>query len=204
MAANLCDTLEAGGLSVPTDIIITGYDAHLAALAHFPTITTIGGQSRLLGRKAVETLLVRLGETVTPTNKTLDLICGASCGCVDRAADDRTFLQVQAYVKKTLEDSERHEMKTTTNYIAKMSDIASLDDLIQAADQSAHVLDGFQTLDICLCEGWAGDVQAPEDYRSEGISCTGRAAIVQAHLAAVTEPCPVFHGASDSGTHDTA
>ena len=170
MAANLCDTLEAGGMYVPDDIRITGYDAHLAALAHFPTITTIGGQSRLLGRKAAEALLVRLGETVTPTNETLDLICGASCGCVDRAADDRTFLQVQAYVKKTLEDSELHEMKTTTNYIAKMSDIASLDDLIQAADLTAHVLDGFRTLDICLCEDWAGDVQAPEDYRSEGYS----------------------------------
>ncbi len=170
MAANLCDTLEVGGMNVPNDIRITGYDAHLAALAHFPTITTIGGQSRLLGRTAAEALLARLGETITPANGTLDLICGASCGCVDRAADDRTFLQVQAYVKKTLEDSELHEMKTTTNYIGKMSDIASLDDLIQAADLTAYVLDGFRTLDICLCEDWAGDVQAPEDYRSEGYS----------------------------------
>lgn len=100
MAANLCDTLEAGGMKIPDDIRITGYDAHLAALAHCPTITTIGGQSRLLGRISAEALLARLGETVTPTNETLDLICGASCGCVDRAADDRTFLQVQAYVKR--------------------------------------------------------------------------------------------------------
>ncbi len=170
MAANLCDTLEAGGLNVSADILITGYDAHLAALAHFPTITTIGGQSRVLGKAAAESLLARLGETVTPSGDSLDLILGASCGCVDRAADDRTFLQVQAYVKKTFEDSELHEMKTTTNYIAKMSDIASLDDLIQAADLTAHVLNGFRTLDLCLCEDWAGDVQTPEEYRSNGYS----------------------------------
>ena len=170
MAANLCDMLETGGMTVPDDIIITGYDAHLAALAHFPTITTIGGQSRLLGKTAAEALLAHLGETIIPSGDSLDLIFGASCGCVNRTADDRTFLQVQAYVKKTFEDSELHEMKTTTNYIAKMTDIESLDDLIDAADLTAHVLNGFRTLDICLCDDWAGDVHTPEDYRSKGYS----------------------------------
>ena len=171
MAANLCDTLEAGGMKIPDDIRITGYDAHLAALAHFPTITTIGGQSRLLGRTAAEALLARLGETVTPTNETLDLICGASCGCVDQIEDYRSsFKQVAQFVHRELEKNEVHDMQTTTNYIAKMSDIESLDDLIDAADRTAHILTGFQTLDICLCEDWAGDVQAPENYRGEGYS----------------------------------
>lgn len=171
MAIVLCDVLQEGGMHIPDDIRITGYDAHLAALAHFPTITTIGGQSRLLGRTAAEALLARLGETVTPTNETLDLICGASCGCVDQIEDYRSsFKQVEQFVHRELEKNEVHEMQTTTKYIAKMSDIESLDDLIDAADRTAHILTGFQTLDICLCEDWAGDVQRPEDYRSEGYS----------------------------------
>ena len=38
-------------------MIVTGYDAHIAALSHFPSITTIGGQSRTLGVLAAEKLL---------------------------------------------------------------------------------------------------------------------------------------------------
>lgn len=94
MAANLCDTLEAGGLSVPSDIIITGYDGHLSALAHFPTITTIDGQHSMLGKIATKRLLSRLGETVSHSEDTLDLILNASCGCAERTTDscNRSFL----------------------------------------------------------------------------------------------------------------
>lgn len=172
MAANLCDTLEAGGMKIPDDIRITGYDAHLAALAHFPSITTIGGQSRTLGILAAEKLLTMLGEQVVPSaDAGLHPVFGASCGCVDQMEDYRSSLkQVEQFVYRELEKSEVHDMQTTTNYIAKMSDIESLDDLIDAADRTAHIITGFQTLDICLCEDWVGDVQAPENYRSEGYS----------------------------------
>lgn len=172
MALVLCDVLQEGGMRIPADMIVTGYDAHIAALSHFPSITTIGGQSRTLGILAAEKLLTMLGEQVVPSaDAGLHPVFGASCGCVDQMEDYRSsFKQVEQFVHRELEKNEVHEMQTTTNYIAKMSDIESLDDLIDAADRTAHILTGFQTLDICLCEDWAGDVQAPEDYRSEGYS----------------------------------
>ncbi len=172
MAIALCDVLQDGGLSVPDDIIITGYDAHIAALSHFPSMTTIGGQSRTLGILAAEKLLKILGEEVTPSpDAGLYMVYGASCGCVDQMNDYRSsFLQVEQFVYRELEKDDVHEMQTTTNYIAAMSDIQSLDDLISAADQTAHILTGFQTLDISLCEDWAGDLQAPGEYRNEGYS----------------------------------
>ncbi len=172
MAIVLCDVLQEGGMHIPADMIVTGYDAHIAALSHFPSITTIGGQSRTLGILAAEKLLTMLGEQVVPSaDAGLHPVFGASCGCVDQMEDYRSsFKQVEQFVHRELEKNEVHEMQTTTNYIAKMSDIESLDDLIDAADRTAHILTGFQTLDICLCEDWVGDVQAPEDYRSEGYS----------------------------------
>ena len=170
MAIVLCDVLQEGGMHIPADMIVTGYDAHIAALSHFPSITTIGGQSRTLGILAAEKLLTMLGEQVVPSaDAGLHPVFGASCGCVDQMEDYRSsFKQVEQFVHRELEKDDVHEMQTTTNYIAKMSDIESLDDLIDAADRTAHILTGFQTLDICLCEDWAGDVQRPEDYRSEG------------------------------------
>lgn len=172
MAIVLCDVLHEGGMHIPADMIVTGYDAHITALSHFPSITTIGGQSRTLGILAAEKLLTMLGEQVVPSaDAGLHPVFGASCGCVDQMEDYRSsFKQVEQFVHRELEKDDVHEMQTTTNYIAKMSDIESLDDLIDAADRTAHILMGFQTLDICLCEDWAGDVQRPEDYRSEGYS----------------------------------
>ena len=172
MAIVLCDVLQEGGMHIPADMIVTGYDAHIVALSHFPSITTIGGQSRTLGILAAEKLLTMLGEQVVPSaDAGLHPVFGASCGCVDQMEDYRSsFKQVEQFVHRELEKDDVHEMQTTTNYIAKMSDIESLDDLIDAADRTAHILTGFQTLDICLCEDWAGDVQAPEDYRSVGYS----------------------------------
>ena len=170
MAMNLCDALIQGGLSVPHDIRVTGYDGHIGAMAHFPSVTTIGGQSRSLGILAAEKLLLILGEKLNATSDAgLKMVYQESCGCVDQAEDYRSSrLKVQQFVRNELEKTETHEMLTTTNYIAKMSDIQNIDDLIEAADQTAHILTGFQTLDICLCEDWAGDVQKPEEYRSEG------------------------------------
>lgn len=170
MAMNLCDALMQGGLSVPHDIRVTGYDGHISVMAHFPSVTTIGGQNRSLGILAAKKLLLVLGEKLTDTSDAgLKMIYQESCGCVDQAEDDRSSrLKVQQFVRNELEKTETHEMLTTTNYIAKMSDIQNLDDLIEAADQTAHILTGFQTLDICLCEDWTGDVQKPEEYRSEG------------------------------------
>jgi len=80
-----------------------------------------------------------LGEQVVPSaDAGLHPIFGASCGCVDQMEDYRSsFKQVEQFVHRELEKNEVHEMQTTTNYIAKMSDIESLDDLIDAADRTA-------------------------------------------------------------------
>lgn len=61
MAIALCDALQAGGISVPGDVAVTGYDGTMQALIHDPPVTTVKGCGQQAGRLAVENLLKQLG-----------------------------------------------------------------------------------------------------------------------------------------------
>ena len=49
MAIALCDALQAGGISVPGDVAVTGYDGTMQALIHDPPVTTVKGCGSRLG-----------------------------------------------------------------------------------------------------------------------------------------------------------
>ncbi len=43
MAVTLCSMLKNGGINVPDNVIVTGFDGHLCAMSNFPSVTTISG-----------------------------------------------------------------------------------------------------------------------------------------------------------------
>ena len=53
-------TLTAAGLRVPADISVTGFDDSLAARTTLPQLTTVRQPLRMMGMKAVESLLARI------------------------------------------------------------------------------------------------------------------------------------------------
>ena len=170
MAVSLCDTLIEGGMSVPEDIIITGYDAHIVALSHFPSITTVSGQSRETGRLATEKLLAMIGAAEFGDKKIqLKTEFGASCGCRSLHDDyKQAALQIQTYISNEYRKTEMLEMQTNTSYIAEMAEAQSLDELVSAIDRTAHIITDFRSIDICLCSDWAGNLKKPDIYRNEG------------------------------------
>ncbi len=172
MAVSLCDTLAAGGMSVPEDILVTGYDAHIEALLHFPSITTVGGQSKEAGRLAFEKLFSMIeGKSLTNETIRLKIIYGASCGCVDKVENYRQAAeQVQTYIRSESHKAEMLEMQTNTSFIASMSEAQSLEELMRAADNTAHIITEHTSINICICSDWKGDLSYPEAYRSEGYS----------------------------------
>lgn len=83
MAMETCTQLELRGLSVPEDIIVTGYDCILPAQRFVPSITSVNHEWNTMGRKAFNSLINMIGggkipgKTLLPTR----FVSRRSCGC---------------------------------------------------------------------------------------------------------------------------
>jgi len=94
MAVGVIYALNARGLRVPDDIVVTGFDDITLTRYFKPSLTTIRQSGSLLGEVAVDTLVATLDAShdiertiVLPT----ELVVRGSCGCVD-ASEPRLTL----------------------------------------------------------------------------------------------------------------
>lgn len=164
MAVSLCDTLRNGGISVPEDIIITGYDGHLSALSHFPAITTVCGGTKELGIRGTEKLLSMLG--ISPIHNEgsgLHIIFGSSCGCVERFQSYKeAALLVEKNISNEAEASELLDMRIHSDYITKTCSVQDLSDLTATIDETAHSLKGYKSMYWCILPDWDSSPEQPE------------------------------------------
>lgn len=81
-AAALCDALTAGGIAVPEQIRITGYDSTEEANAHIPSLTTFAPDTEQLGSAAAARLLALIRHRKPDAGELTGghLVCGESCG----------------------------------------------------------------------------------------------------------------------------
>ena len=172
MAVSLCDTLKKGGISVPDDVVLTGFDGNISAMSNFPSITTVSGGMEALGRTGAAKLIEKIGGTAPlPADHGMRILYGASCGCVERMEDYRTAaLQVQAHIRHEEKNAERLEMCINADIITKTSCVRSLEELTALIDQSAYIIKDYRSLHLCLCADWEGDPAHPESCRANGYS----------------------------------
>ena len=170
MAVALCETLKAGGISIPEDIIVTGYDGHISALSNFPSITTVGGGISSLGTRGTVRLLELMGmDAGTHENSEMHILYGASCGCAERITDYQSAAaKVQEHIRQEAEANELLEMRINSDIITRAATVGSFAELMQIFDRNAHIIKGFRSLHLCLCHDWEGDLNAPDSYRTAG------------------------------------
>jgi LacI family transcriptional regulator len=84
MAIGTVRELIAGGLRVPADIAVVGFDDIYPGILLSPPLTTVHQPMRLLGERACSRLLARIADPSLPQRVELlptELIVRASCGC---------------------------------------------------------------------------------------------------------------------------
>ena len=87
-AVGVIYALNAGGLDVPGDVLVTGFDDITLTRYFNPSLTTIRQSGGMLGAVAVDSLIAMLDHPdVTPPSVVLPtaLVLRASCGCVEEA-----------------------------------------------------------------------------------------------------------------------
>ncbi|MCD2500028.1 LacI family DNA-binding transcriptional regulator [Microbacterium nymphoidis] len=85
IAIALIERLERRGISVPGDVIVTGFDGILASRVLHPTLTTVRQPMAEMGRAAAR-ILIEEAEQRSGTGHTVilptTLMLGESCGCI--------------------------------------------------------------------------------------------------------------------------
>ncbi|MBR4628007.1 MAG: substrate-binding domain-containing protein [Ruminococcus sp.] len=169
MAVALCDALAERGISVPEDIIVTGYDGFNESRLHVPAVTTYQTSQETLGRRA----MCRLFEAMT--GRTSEPLCTErgvllrreSCGCNSNSetisAKDLGIIADEGILDCTVSAS-FYEAATLNDFTMRMFEMQ-----YKFMDSSRF---GTERLFLCLCDDWDAVMQTSSgrEYRTEGYS----------------------------------
>lgn len=171
MAISLCETLINNGIRVPEDIAVTGFDGTIHATINEPSITTLSGAEQISGIKSV----IKIHEIITSKKCSskaffdFSIEEGQSCGCRTKNASyqSKSFLRnKELFIRENM----YQEIYKTSNFMGKLSDKDSIESLISTVDEHAYMLHKWETINMCLCTDWLGNMDMQNEYRTKGYS----------------------------------
>jgi LacI family transcriptional regulator len=99
MAIGMLRALTAGGVRVPEEVAVVGFDDIAVGSLYEPTLTTVYQPMRLLGERACARLLDRIADPdLSPAVELLptELVLRASCGCAGTSGTRQPVLSLRA------------------------------------------------------------------------------------------------------------
>lgn len=171
MAIALCETLINNGIRVPEDIAVTGFDGTIHAAINEPSITTLVGSEQISGIKSV----IKIHELITKKKCSAKVILdfsieeGQSCGCRTKNSSyqNPSFLRnKELFIRENL----YQELYKTANFMGKLSDKNTIESLINTVNEHTYMLHKWETINICLCTDWLGNIDLQNEYRTKGYS----------------------------------
>lgn len=174
MAIHLCKTLIAGGVRVPEDIRISGYDGTWDAQFNDPGISTYISDYKKLGGECVCRILKLItGEdTECIMRHSEKYLSNQSCGCMMPQLDKST---ANMFGNLYVEDlDERYLDNHPQSYLTACQ---NLDEFVNALFKLTYTFFDTKHFDserfcLCLCDDWFGTNTENGDviYRTEGYS----------------------------------
>lgn len=170
MAIALCDTLAEHGISVPNDLLVTGYDRSLEGKIHSPSITSYSTSWHQLGKNAMAALYTKMTNESVPTdNENFGVLsCRESCGCSNDHAERERY----TFDFRRLEDN-----YTDSNLSTQLLTSENLRSFIRKTYHMTYVFlkpeqCGREQFSLCLCEDWDETVMDGyiRVYRTQGYS----------------------------------
>ena len=161
MALQLCHSLISGGINVPDDIAVGGFDGNPDAYKYQPTLTTLC-DSYL---QAAADSVCRIHELISGSNTTARLTFparlrkGTSCGC-------KTGISAE-YCKKNniLGDSFMRGIYLHSNYTSMMNDVNTVRECALVLAQNIYLLASDSDFYVCLCSDALSVSDETDEYR---------------------------------------
>lgn len=157
MAYGLCDTLTAAGISIPSQITVTGYDYSEGRIYHYPLLTTYRRNRRQTGARAVSILFS--GEIV-PSAGEDRFVCGNTCTCgVDSVQLSEEIHHARIGQYHTI-------MNSVAQFTSRLTLCRTLAEYTAVLREFRYLLHGASQLCLCLEKAWNN-----VDYSGETLLC---------------------------------
>lgn len=167
MAVELCNCLVNNGISVPDDVMISGYDATREAADNTPSITTLFPQNFNLGVDAVCKIHEKL-TGIYPVTVEMSkgfIITGQSCGCGE---DFRKMLKKrQSYNENIRDFQKRYDESDMAEAVLEVS---NFEELLRKINKYTDLLNELDIFMLCMCDKWDDLDEQEENYICEGYS----------------------------------
>jgi len=169
MAVSLCNSLREHGISVPDDIIVTGYDGNMVSQLQETSITTVFGHERNASSLAISLLLREMGiQDVHTPPMNQELIVGESCGCC--ISPNKTRAAIRSYAGKVFDMHRNRKQFISADIVGRFFNCHELSEILGAAIGLNYMLPNHERMEIALCEDWYRNLEDWSSYRKSGFS----------------------------------
>ena len=165
MALQLSHSLISGGISVPDDIAVGGFDGNPDAYKFQPTVTTFCGEYVENAAASVRMLHeIISGESgCQRTDVHTGIRTGASCGC-------KTGLTAEYCSRNFILDESMRSIYLHSSYSSIMNNVKSIRECALVMAQNMYLLSGNSDFFMCFNSDALSDSSEPDVYRKTGYS----------------------------------
>ena len=157
MAIGLATALTDGGLRIPQDIAVAGYDSMEEGRYSPEPITSIRLPAKPMGEHALENLFDRInGREPKPFDKYGEFVCGSSCGCKKQINEIDT-----KYRKVWPTDTSHNSVFSSFNHLDEDLVIQNdFEGLTRTVFSYVFQVRNFESFSLCLNDKWQAKAKA--------------------------------------------
>lgn len=161
MAMSVIDALRERDISVPDQILVSGYDDIEESRYNHPALTTVRQPMDKMGYKAIEMLeRIWAGEKLEQnTYLKEEMVCRQSCGCDSESED---FSLTYSSILNDKLDKMTYLEGAATTMITMMSNAADMEEGLDCLKRYALRDTGFKSFALCLADHWEKQLALPE------------------------------------------
>lgn len=148
MASALVENLNNGGIRVPADIAVVGFDATIESYNLPLSITSCKRQNYQLGAEAFRRLYrIITGRICSKVpDEPIEIRLGKSCGCPEN-------LELKRKIRRTLRTSERFQDKLlSSDMLIDIAQTSTLEDVIDRVDHYTYLIYKMAQMYICFTD----------------------------------------------------
>lgn len=164
MALQLCHSLISGGIKVPDDIAVGGYDGNPDAYKYQPTLTTLCDSYLQAAADSVCLIHEKISGERNMLRLSIPTVLrkGTSCGC-------KTGISAEYCRKnKILDESFLRGVYLHSNYASMMNNVRNVGECALVLAQNIYLISENSDFFVCLCSDSLPENEENNEYRRTG------------------------------------